>query len=222
MLFLCSLLFSCLSCLWSFHPSAGYGGWAVPSFRSVCVASCLATCCRNCCSTTLYHCCPSSSDICLGHSFHKLIVSLALAFNLKNCSKRCLARYFAPSFWEAKTYGRHTPKKDKSRSQSSNIYFFAIAICLLIGSVTVQKNLHYLRTASPPPSVPSEGALRLFFEGKSRSLVPRFTACPKQMGDSGNWHEELWARCDGSLSKDTASPPFALAARRAAANAKVR
>lgn len=27
---------------------------------------------------------------------------------------------------------------------------------------------------------------------ESRSLIPRFTACPKQMGDSGNWHQGLW------------------------------
>lgn len=26
---------------------------------------------------------------------------------------------------------------------------------------------------------------------QSRSLIPRFTACPKQMGDSGNWHHGL-------------------------------
>lgn len=26
---------------------------------------------------------------------------------------------------------------------------------------------------------------------ESRSLIPRFTACPKQMGDSGNWHQGL-------------------------------
>ncbi len=26
---------------------------------------------------------------------------------------------------------------------------------------------------------------------QSRSLIPRFTACPKQMGDSGNWHQGL-------------------------------
>lgn len=26
---------------------------------------------------------------------------------------------------------------------------------------------------------------------ESRSPIPRFTACPKQMGDSGNWHQRL-------------------------------
>lgn len=85
-----------------------------------------------------------------------------------------------------------TRQKDKRRSQFSNVFLLPNPVCLLIGSVMVQIYLHYLRTASLPPQRPRRGSSRIvFFEGKSRSLVPRFTACPKQMGDSGNWHEEL-------------------------------
>lgn len=52
-----------------------------------------------------------------------------------------------------------------------------------------------------PASLPPQGGSAWFVDERrstavtlllqSRSLVPRFTACPKQMGDSGNWHRGL-------------------------------
>lgn len=36
---------------------------------------------------------------------------------------------------------------------------------------------------------PSGGDVRFVVESRTRSLIPHLTACPKQMGDSGNWHQ---------------------------------
>lgn len=36
-----------------------------------------------------------------------------------------------------------------------------------------------------------EGIVRFVVESRTRSLIPHLTACPKQMDDSGNWHQRL-------------------------------
>lgn len=38
---------------------------------------------------------------------------------------------------------------------------------------------------------PSGGDVRFVVESRTRSLIPHLTACPKQMDDSGNWHQRL-------------------------------
>lgn len=38
---------------------------------------------------------------------------------------------------------------------------------------------------------PLGGDVRFVVESRSRSLFPHLTACPKQMDDSGNWHQRL-------------------------------
>lgn len=150
-----------------------------------------------------------------------------------NSSKRYHGRNFAvissilvkrPKIWQTHTKRRRS--RSLYMSYLWSIFLLSKLFCVLIVSVTVQKNkrqkwicITWGNHPCVPPS-PGRELLVCFLRGKSRSLVPRFTACPKQMGDSGNWHEELWACCNGSLSKDTASPPFPLLACRAAANAK--
>lgn len=85
------------------------------------------------------------------------------------------------------------------------IFFFLFKLwCVLMDSVTVQPKktvLCALHEDTIPASLfPPGGRSWFVYEGRSRSLVPRFTACPEQMGDSGNWHEGLLACWDSSLS----------------------
>lgn len=46
-------------------------------------------------------------------------------------------------------------------------------------------------------------------ESRTRSLISHLTACPKQMGDSGNWHQRLrHAGVALLLSRDATPPPI--------------
>lgn len=109
--------------------------------------------------------------------------------------------------WQAHTKRRHSNYLHiPFQLNLQYIFFLSKVLCVLMGSVTVQPKITSIcpmcitQGYHPASLHPPGGRSWFVYEGRSRSLVPRFTACPEQMGDSGNWHEGLLACWDSALS----------------------
>lgn len=93
----------------------------------------------------------------------------------------------------------------RSRVESRTLGERALSLTMPKPKSQTEKSL-YLTSMFPhdttPVSLPPRAGSAWFVDEKrstavtpllkSRSLTPRFAACLKQMGDSGNWHRGLW------------------------------